>query len=249
MTFLFVAGVEGAGHDMLRALLKNVFEQPTFVLEGAWRKTLINYWDIRVRYNQEFGFFKRDTRTAARDTLQTLVNQCQKEGITHLFEDISYPFYQPRNSMRRTDLLDFTSLLPNDVQLKVLVLYRNPVSATYSGIRRKFTKNVYEQARIVEDNLIYIDRHVTVGLNGNFRSLIFEDFLREPRAFLVGLADWLEVDELLLEKGLPNLREPFAAKDIPTKTRDILTAFFTPERARLWANLYAPAHQIRRNPN
>ena len=246
MTFLFVAGVEGAGHDMLRAVLKEAFDQPTMLVGGDWRKPLVNYWEVRSRYQQEFGVFRQKNRSDIQHELGSILNHYRKMGITHLLEDMSLPFYQPRNAIRRPDLLDLTRLLPDYVRFKVLVLYRNPVSAAYSGVRRKFTKNVYEQARIVEDNLIYIDRQITVGLNGNFRSLVFEDFLREPRAFLTGLAEWLEVDEVLLEKGLTNLREPFAIENIPTKIRDVLTGIFTFERARLWDNLYSSKYQISR---
>ena len=42
----------------------------------------------------------------------------------------------------------------------MLVIYRDPIAATYSAMKRNFTEYVAEQARIVEDNLIYINAHL-----------------------------------------------------------------------------------------
>jgi len=244
MKFIFVIGVEGAGHDMLRALFQEVTKQSYFVLAGNWRKILPNYWNSEARYKSEFGFLRNMSREKVKNELHNIFRNYAHEKMTHLMEDVSFPFNHPRNTLRRADIPDFIDLVPDQVDLKFLVLYRNPVSATYSGIRRGFTKNVYEQARIVEDNLIYIDKSLSVCDQNLYRTLIFEDFLNEPHAYLKGLADWLGLDYSLLAQGIQNLREPHAKDAIPKKISTVLTDFFSENRIRLWESLYSADHQI-----
>lgn len=244
MKFIFVIGVEGAGHDMLRALMQEVFKQPYCIIAGTWRKLLPDYWNPDTRYKNEFGFLKNLSRAKVKAEFQNVCAKYADEKITHLIEDVSFPFKHPRNSLRRADIIDFIDLVPSHIDLKFLVLYRNPVSATYSGIRRKFTRNVYEQARIVEDNLVYINQSLSILPQNSYKTLIFDDFLNDPHAYLKGLAQWLDVDYSLLAQGVQNLRKPFAREAIPQKTKAVLTDFFSENRIRMWESLCSTEHQI-----
>lgn len=244
MKFIFVIGVEGAGHDMLRALLQEVIKQSYFVLEGSWREMMTHYWSPKARHRSEFGFLRKMSRQKVKYDLQNIIRNYTKEKITHLMEDMSFPFNQPRNAVCRPDILDFIDLISDLIELKFLVLYRDPIAATYSSLRRGFNKNVYEQARIVEDNLIYIDKSLSVCGPHLYKTLIFEDFLKEPHAYLEGLASWLGVDHSLLAQGVQNLREPHVLAAIPENIRTVLTDFFSENRIRLWESLYSTDHQI-----
>jgi hypothetical protein len=229
---------------MLRALMQEVIKQPYFVIEGHWRKVLPDYWSPEARYKSEFGFLRNMSREKVKNELHNIFRNYAQKKMTHLMEDVSFPFNHPRNPLRRADISDFIDLVSDQVDLKFLVLYRNPVSATYSGIRRGFTRNVYEQARIVEDNLIYIDKSLSVYDQNLYRTLVFEDFLKDPHAYLEGLADWLDLDYSLLAQGVQNLREPYALEAIPKKISTVLTDFFSENRIRMWESLYSADHQI-----
>ena len=226
--------------------MQYVTAQPGVIAEGKWREMMASYWDSYYRYKSEFSLLSRTNRNKIRHQWQGIIQQYKKEGVSHLVEDMSFPYGQPRNTLRRPDLIDFTDMLASEVDMKILVLYRNPVSATYSSIRRGFTNNVYEQARIVEDNLIYIDRQLSVIGHHTFRVLPFEHFLATPHAYLEGLANWMEVDLDLLRKGIAHLYQPHSPKNIPSKTRQALTNFFLPDRSRLWNSLCSDKHTIER---
>ena len=244
MKFLFVVGVEGSGHFMLRALMQHVISQSYFLNEGEWREIMSRYWDPYYRHKSEFSLLGRMNRNKIKRRWQKIIRQYEKDGISYLMEDMSFPYNHPRNAIRRPDIVDFVDLLEEEVDIKFLALYRNPVSATYSGLRRGFTGNVYEQARIVEDNLIYIDRNLSALGPSWFRVLPFEKFLATPSHYIQGLANWIEVDIELLQKGIANLRSPYPLEDIPGKTQRTLTNFFAPTKTKLWDTLSSNRHTI-----
>ena len=249
MRLLFVVGVEGSGHSMLKSLMQYVVAQPHFLNKGEWREMMVRYWNPRYRYKSEFSFLRRNNRDKIKRRWRKLVEQYSKDGVTHLVEDVSFPYNQPRSAIRRPDIIDFVDLLNGEVDVRVLVLYRNPVSATYSSLRRGFTKNVYEQARIVEDNLIYIDRHLSLLGSDRFRVLPFERFLATPLQYMQGLADWMETEVEFLQKGMVNLQSPHSLDDVPDRTRRILEDFFTPDRIKLWSALASDTRTIAKNKN
>ncbi len=244
MKFIFVIGVEGAGHDMIRALLQPVLTQPDFVLCGKWRNVLVNHWDSRARYQKEFSFLSNLNRATVKEDFQAIIRKYRDEGKTHLMEDMSFPYHQPRNAMRRPDIIDFVDMLHGLAELKILMLYRNPITATYSGLRRGFTNNVYEQARIIEDNLVYINQSLSVCDPNIYKTLVFEDFLKAPENYLHGLSEWLGLEQEVLFKGIQNLREPHAPAAIPEKISTVLSDFFSENRRQLWAPLLLEEHQI-----
>jgi len=244
MKFIFVIGIEGAGHDMVRALLQPAIAHPEFVLCGKWRNVLVNHWDSRARYHKEFSFLSNLNRATVKEEFQAIIRKYRAEGKTHLMEDMSFPYHQPRNAMRRPDIIDFVDMVEGQADLKILMLYRNPVTATYSGLRRGFTKNVYEQARIIEDNLVYINQSLSVCGPDIFKILVFEDFLKAPKRYLPGLAAWLDLEEEILAKGIQNLREPHAPAAIPEKISKVLSGFFSKYRQQLWASLLLEEHRV-----
>jgi len=105
------------------------------------------------------------------------------------------------------------------------VLYRNPVSATFSGLRRGYTPNILEQAKIAEDNFIYIRSQMNPGDKDAWRVLVFEEFMAEPQAFTTGWAEWWNLDEAVLCEDLANLRRPVQGTDIPGPVRELLEGF------------------------
>lgn len=238
--FLFLIGVEGTGHHMIRSLLANSCQQDNFVEHGKWDELLVDYWDADQRFQIE-----NETPDASRfknikEELEQIFQGYRNQNVTHLFESVaSFPYCQPRQSLRRPDLIDFADLVNNHIiDTKYLILYRNPVSTTYSAIRRGFTDNIYLQAKIVESNLIYIEKQFSQLPQTSYRTLHFEEFLDNPKLYSQKISDWWDLDPEIVLKGLENIRQPFPYSQIPTKERGILEKFFTPKRINQWKSFY-----------
>lgn len=126
----------------------------------------------------------------------------------------------------------------DSVATQYSVLYRNPISATYSAIRRKFTDNVYFQAKIAESNFIYIERQFSTIPKEKYRIVHFEEFLSQPEEHLKRLADWWKIDYDLIASGLSNLRKPSGLSKIPEGEKDFLESFFNSQYVEQWKEFY-----------
>ena len=239
MKFLFLIGVEGTGHHMIRAILANYLEQDNFVAQGKWHKLLLNYWDASQRFKIENETYNSSKITNIKEELARIFQFYNEQNVTHLLESVSsFPCYQPRQSLRRPDIIDFAEIAKDLIEVKYLILYRNPVSATYSAIRRGFTDNIYLQAKIVESNLIYIEKQFSQLPKTSYKVLHLEDFWANSILYSTKIADWWNLDHETIVKGLENLRQPFPYSQIPIKERETLEQFFTQKRINQWQSFY-----------
>ena len=243
LKFLFLIGVEGTGHHMIHALLESHAQQQYFVQNGIWRNSLESVWDVNpvvgpVGKVRNVLKLKGSEQVDLKVELKEVFDKLQKQGITHMFESTSFPFNHPRNTLRRPDILQLIETLDGLVEYKFLVLYRNPVSAAFSGLRRKFTDNTLLQAKIVEDNLIYIASQLSTVNKDLYKVLNFEEFLEEPKSYVGQLASWWNLQKELLEKDLNNIYRPTQLKEIPSSTRETLEGFFTSMRVCQWQQFY-----------
>ena len=224
MKFLFLIGVEGTGHHMIRALLADYLKRDDFADKRFKLENQI----------QEFSRFKN-----IKQELQRIFQWYKNQNVTHLFLSLpSFPYLQPRESLRRPDIIDFADLVHDSIEIKYLILYRNPISATYSAIRRGFTNNIHLQAKIVESNFIYIEKQFSQLPKEFYRVLHFEEFLDEPLLYSKKVSAWWELDEEIVLKGLKNLRQPLLPSQIPAKPKAILDKFFTERRIEQWKSFY-----------
>ena len=238
--FLFLIGVEGTGHHMIRSVLADYCQQDNFVEHGKWDELLVDYWDADKRFKIENETQESSKFTNIREKLASIFQGYKNQNVTHLFESVaSFPYCQPRQSLRRPDIIEFEDLVSSDlVETKYLILYRNPVSTTYSAIRRGFTDNIYLQAKIVESNLIYIEKQFSQLPKESYKVMHFEVFLDDPILYSKQLSQWWNLDEEIVLKGLENLRQPLPYSQIPTKEKEILENFFTPRRIHQWESFY-----------
>lgn len=236
MKFLFVVGVEGTGHGMLRSVLHGHLQLPTIVDQGGWHRLLVEHWDACQRSRV------RDTSLHDLRSLETqvynILAQYELQGVTHLFESASFPYGNPRDALRRPDLIGFHDVLAGVVDIRYLVCYRNPVAAAYSAIRRGFTDNVYLQARIVESNLVHIERQFRQLPAACYRVLPFERFCQQPLSFTPDLAKWWDLDEAMLVHGAQSIAGYTGLDQIPPETRGVLEEFFTERRVRQWHDFF-----------
>jgi hypothetical protein len=252
MKFLFLVGVEGCGHHMVRAVMHRFLQQPNFVDQGKWHNVMVDFFDVEAWNSEPRSLFASFTRrnTAlertlqARERIQSILKECVSIGITHLFESASFPYGQPRNTLRRPDILFLAETLQGWVDLRMLVLYRNPIAASYSGFRRGFTENLLLQAKIIEDNLIFLNAQLGQCPKDIYKTLTFESFLANPRVYVEPLASWWQLDKQELGVGLEALRTPTSMDDIPKPDRDILETFFTLTRKQQWPLLYSEENDV-----
>ena len=132
MNFLFLIGVEGSGHHMLMDVLRNFLSLPGVKnpADSSPHQLLIDHWDPDVKdppaglrmKNRLFG------RKPLKDKIEAVFKEDQKNGTTHYFEPASFPFGQPRNALRRPDLVEFFDWFGHQLNIKPLVMYRDPVS-------------------------------------------------------------------------------------------------------------------------
>ena len=82
--FIFTVGVEGTGHHMLVAIMKNLLISPMFVGEGAWHSVLTEFWDPdNTSSNKD--------KPEVRRKFQEILRHYSSAGITHLYENASFP--------------------------------------------------------------------------------------------------------------------------------------------------------------
>jgi hypothetical protein len=195
------------------------------VIYRGWRPTgILDYWNPDKPYDP-------DTARRVREYVAGLPAE-----ITHLFEEASYPYHQPRNALRRPDLLGLRKMLPGDVEMLPLVIFRDPVLCVGSALRRRFARDTMQQAYIIEDNLIHITSQVRFF---DFRVLDFTGFIKDPAACIPALSRWAGIPADLLEQGVANLRTPATTKNAIPR-HDELTAFFDADRCVQWEPLGRP---------
>lgn len=227
---LLIIGVEGAGHHLLRAVLGNFLSQDTVVDKGDYYPLLEQRWDI-LEERLPIDLVRRE--------LQRIVQRYTDMGITHFFEDTSFPFDKPRTPLRRPDILDLMDLTDALLELRLLVLYRDPVSAVYSALRRGFSNNPCHEAKIAEDNHLYIERQLSQLHPEYYRTVQFEQILATPTACIRPIADWFGIDASLLANGVSRVGECMQRDQIPANVRLSLEQFFTPSRVGQWKSLYS----------
>ena len=234
--FLFLVGAEGTGHSMIRSLLKPIIDQPYFVDQGEWHSWMMNYWDPEASLKQRFK---------GKRVIEKSIKKYCKGAYTHLLDTASFPYNQPRNTLRRFDILEINDVLKDFCELKLLVLYRDPISTAYSGIRRGFVKHPYLQAQIVEDNLIFINTQLSQLSQKLYKILIFEDFLEKPESHIKPLSQWWGLDERALQEGIKHLKSPTKLDEIPVKIKQCLEDFFTSSRINQWPILTSTSNRLK----
>ncbi len=245
MQFLFLIGTEGSGHHMFHAILEHHEKLKNFVSRGMWRQPLVQQWNtapkkgIKDKLSDLVKPKIPEKTSLLKEALTRIFQQYERVGVTQFFESVSFPFENPRNTLRRPDIIELTETIKDILEYKLLVLYRNPISATYSGIRRGFTDSVRLQAKIVEDNLIYIASQMSTIDTNLYKVIDFDEFLANPNSYVKPLSAWWNLEEELLAKGLQNIHRPTQIEEIPADTKKMLDTFFTESRISQWKRFYA----------
>ena len=227
---LFLIGVEGAGHHLTRAFLKYFFQKERVTSIDKAFPFLLYRWDAVQDYlkKQNLNLNTREENSLA--ISRVLKNYSQSN---YMFSSASFPYGLKRDALRRPDIIDMVELMEPYFELRPMIIYRDPISCAYSAVRREFNDNALHQARIVEDNLIFIRQQIeTSGLD--YRSISYESFISNLDIYSKIFEEWWGVDSLLFEQGKKEIRQPSSKKEIPSETLRLLEEFFSPLRRLQW---------------
>jgi len=246
LKFLFVVGPPGVGHMMFYSLMKNILDerkavsakillQPGAAFKDSpeLNKMLSNIWNPGLhevpRPNYEY------IKGKVRYEVQSLV----KSGCTHFLATHTFPYGHPYpktvdNPGNRPNLVELFEFIGDISDIKLLVMYRDPISVTWSAVRRGFITDLMLQAKIVEKNFIYIVEQLKACPPDSYKIMRYENFFKDDYydSYIDTISNFWELDKNAFVK---DVRKP---AETPAKEREILKEFFTEERVDQWKFLY-----------
>jgi hypothetical protein len=226
-------GPEGMGHHLSKDIFNEISKRGLF--DGKFPE-IIQYWNNSFTGNLDFH-------------LNEVVQKALRDPEDIFMFQPSSPYDNPRDAVRRPDLFEFYHKTKKYLDIRFIFLYRNPIDATYSSIRRGFADGIYckdnrirnkslYQAKIVEDNLIHTMGHLGAIPIGKWKTMVFEDLTGDPQKYVDPISEWLEIDNGILSRGMANVKKAHSTKDIPESELKTLERFFTEERRQIWEPFY-----------
>jgi hypothetical protein len=207
--FIFIVGAEGTGHHLLAGLFSRL--PHVFVLPKVHRQYFAEIWEPTL--DEERRYEKKQ------ELVSMLTRISRKVNVTHYlvqspFEMYSFPYDDPRNHLRRPDLIELISIIEPIFDLRVIVTLRDESNSIASLVRRNFwsldkcqkgvmlptNPSLYTswplgpcgyvglQAKVVEDSLIFMSSQLEVISWKYYRTLYYEDYLAAPLSYVKPLA-------------------------------------------------------------
>jgi len=185
MKFLFIIGVEGAGHSLVRTFFEDILEYNWIVDQGNWHTAANTLWNTHVN-----GFDQLRLIDRIQHGLQYGGN------IKYLFDSTSFPFGQPRDTLRRPDILLYKEIIEScSIEFKPIFINRNLSDAIKSGVRRKFAGYTL-QKKIIEDNYMYIKNQLK---KIPYLRLDFEHVILNPQETVTVLSNYTGIQPELFK--------------------------------------------------
>lgn len=228
---IWCIGPEGMGHHMCQSIFEDLWKGKGKF--DAIFPEIIRYWNNSVEHNLDIYL---------NNLLMSIINH----PIDTFIFTPSSPYDNPRDSLRRPDILSFYKQFSKILDFKIINLYRDPIESTYSLIRRGWFKcndpriknQILYQAKIVEDNLLYNKSHLEVLGNNNWKTLYYDEFIKAPKDFAEGLADWVDLPIDFIIKGISRVTKPHERASIPSNYITTLERFFSEARISMWEDFF-----------
>lgn len=251
--YLFVAGVEGAGHH---------------ALETVWQ-SLKQFYDLHVvTYNPGLHAFAKDREVDRAYQFPTPDFSQYQQQFVKLFQKPnvkgkqlvidarnSYPEGFGVGALAHPDLVFLSQMDDVIFDLRVLVLWRDPVDCVMSAVRRfrvkEFQYKIPQfQARVVQESLSIINNALHVLPCGKTMVLNYDHFIEAPHAVSLDLAQLIGVQKYHLDQCFTELRKPSPKVYTPDEQaeRSELRMFFR-NQSILWPLLQNPSRLPRVNVN
>lgn len=238
MKFLFVVGPPGVGHMMFYSLMKDILDekkavsakillQPgsSFKDSPELNKMLSNIWNPRVHTLPRVDYEK------TKNSVRTEVKKLSDSGCNHFLATHTFPYGHPYPG-NRPNLVELFDFIGDISDIKLLPLYRDPVAVTWSAVRRGFIDDVMKQARIVENNFIYIVEQLKQCPKDNYEIFTYEKFFTDYDYYINIISDFWSLNK---DTFIKDIRIPAVT---PEEERNRLQEFFTEERVSQWKFLY-----------
>jgi len=244
MKMLWLIGIEGSGHHMIRDVLRDFLASKEVVDKGAYYPLWLQRWD---------GEQDALPRQAVRNVLKEILRGYQSSGCTHIYEDTSFPYggtgqgepfatcisgKENRGVGRRPDIPDLIRLIGDLMDLRILVIYRSPQATVNSVLRRGFSNDPEFECKLAGEIHHYLTEEIGRLPRDCYRTCNFDDFIASPSKHVLPLAEWWDLPPELIRKGLSRLREPTARHERPPERQEILEKYFTAKRVAPWLAAY-----------
>ena len=235
--FVFVAGIEGSGHHALKDVwwslekagvkLKLVVYDQVFHSLGIENHASYHYSSIqKAEYVKHMG---------------PTFEQARMDGSIVIDAQNSYPMGKGAGPLAHPDLLMLSELDGVLFDLRVIVLFRDPVDASLSAVRRfqnneqYLYKNVEFQARMVSESLVNIHNALPHMPCDHYLVIDYERLIHHPRDFIGPLEELVGAQHDVLHGAFEKLTPREKKPDSPEKAaqRALLQSFFTVQE-KLW---------------
>ena len=228
---IWCIGPEGMGHHMSQSIFEDVWKG-----KGKFDSLfpeIIMYWNNTITDNIDIY-------------LNDLIVKINNSPYDTFIFTPSSPYDNPRDSIRRPDILQFYNTFKKILDIRILHLYRDPIEATYSLFRRgwcetkdpRIRNKILYQAKITEDNLLYNKAHLEYLGPNKWKTLYYKEVVEHPSLFETSLSNFTGIDLNAIKKGLGRITIPLNKNDIPKKELTILERFFSTPRISMWEDFY-----------
>jgi hypothetical protein len=239
--YVLVVGVEGAGHHALETVWRNLAQQYDLHMTGY--SPGLHSFNKPHNVSRAYQFSSIELARHRRTFQRFLARDDILDKRLVIDSRNSYPEGYGVGNLAHPDLL-FLGLLDGDlIDLRVLVLYRDPTACVLSAVRRfqveRFEyKNYQWQARAVEESLAMIHNAIPLLPCGKVAVYGYEALMAQPAMHARSLADLIGVKRPHLLEAMRDLRPSAYSSALPSDeqlaaTQADLQAFFS-AREHLW---------------
>eukprot|EP00270_Netrium_digitus_P016104 TRINITY_DN5731_c0_g1_i1.p1 TRINITY_DN5731_c0_g1~~TRINITY_DN5731_c0_g1_i1.p1 ORF type:complete len:342 (-),score=78.29 TRINITY_DN5731_c0_g1_i1:116-1009(-) len=262
-TLIFLAGVEGSGHDLVEKFfnflpMNLTIQQFEPALHLTWDEAQeIDAAKSRGSRDREPEQLKpcprlpyaRSLHDFAAQVASRMAPLAEKKAVYLRARD-PFPMGRIRTPLARPDLVNlamFDGVLYN---LKVVVMLRNASDAVRWGVERGFDNDdVGLQVRLLEASLVYLDASIRMLPCGSFVIINIDHIIKNPQQGLEDLAQFLEIGDIHMSDVIQALKSAISVLKIrdassanyPKFGDTSLEKFFS-IRKQLWPLLTACSH-------
>jgi len=242
--FVFVAGVEGSGHHALKDVWWALEESGTKMKLVVYDQ-LFHSLGIENHASFHYSSIRKESYISA---MKPLFEEAAMDGAFVVDAQNSYPMGKGAGVLAHPDLIMLEELDGVLFDLKVIVLFRDPVNATLSAVRRfqnneeYLYKNHGFQARMVSENLATINNAIPRMPCGKTLAIKYEDLTTHPERLAGAMSSLLGVNKGVINKAFAKLHPHQAKPDSPKKAADrrLLKIFFDLQKV-MWPLLESPS--------
>lgn len=239
---LWLVGIEGSGHHLLRDLLREFLIRPQVVDKGSYYPLWIQRWDDQQ---------KPLPQPAVRGLNEAILDDYQARQCTHFYEDTSFPFggvgsqfskyvstEDHRGPGRHPRINDLLELLDGLVDLRILVLYRSPLATVRSTLRRGFSNDLEFECALAKSIHSYLSQELRRLPARLYRTCHYVDWLAYPEELAQPLADWWEIEPELIVNGVSRIRPPSSDDPLSPEQGAFLAEYFSKDCLAQWLDAY-----------